>query len=301
MPVPAGQTRTSGAIGKSGQPCPAGTQARTRMPVRASMTRAGTLTCPESTGTSPLSRTTGPTLHAGATPSAATAPRSGSATTDLPPGTAAVAHRPNTGSRHRDGEHRRETVTPARRQLTATGHRLRKPSPARRPAVPVTSTRRARGPQSGGRGPAADVTRARCSPSSRRPGQGRSRPPASGALLRPVQASPAEPGNGQAQRRLGPAPFRPCRRGPADLPQADPARFSLAGSSLAGSSQARGRAQPAPARLPLGPADAGRLAPAPCRLLRQAGRSAARGGPQSSRCPSSGPVGSWRSAPSAPG
>jgi hypothetical protein len=311
MPGPTGQTgqtKTSGAIGSSGQPFPAGARARTPMPGPASMTRAGISTSPESTGTSRPSPTTGPTSRGGATQGGATALRSGSGSMDPLPGTAEAPHRADTRSRRHGRDRLVATDTTVDRHGTATMHRPRKASPARRPAGPPMTTRRTR-PRCGAPAVAADVTHGRYSLASRRrPDREDSRQPTSGALLRLTQAELAAHGHGLARRRRGPPCFRPCRRRPADPVQAYPAQSSLAGIAPPGSSLTEGGpALPAPVLFPRRPAGEGLLVLARCRpVLRRLVRpSPVPGGPRrqrsGSRRRSSGPAESWPLAPSARG
>jgi hypothetical protein len=285
------------------------------MPVPASMTPAGTSTCRESTGTSRPSRTTARTNHGSATLGAATAPRSDSGTMDLPRGTALAARRPVTAINRPEGDRLPETdtvvslaptATVVHPQQTAAAQRPRRPSPARRPVV--LATRRTR-PQCAAPGPAAGVMRDRSRPaSSRRQGRVYSPLPTCGAHLPPAPAGPLTPGFNRAQRRPGPASFRPGRLRRAGPPPAFPARPSLTGTGLAGTSLAHGgEAVPAPAPFRLQPAGAGPLVPARCRpvLRYPALRSPLNGGLRRSRSgnqrQSSDPAGSWRLAHSVPG
>lgn len=241
-------------------------------------------------------------------PRVATAPRSGSGTTDPLPVTAAAPRSADTGSRHPGKDRRLATDTAARRHGTATTHRLRRPSAGHRPAGPAMSTRQTR-PRCGAPALAAVVTRARSSRAiSRHPDREDSRHPVSGALLRLTPADLAAHGYGLARRRRGPASFRPCHPRQADPVQAHPARSSLAGIAPAGTSlTGGGQARPAPVRFPRRPAGAGPLVLARCHrvpslLVRP---SPVPGGPRGqrsgSRRLSSGPAESWRLAPSAPG
>ena len=266
------------------------------------MTRAGTSTCRESTGTSLPSPTTGLTRPVGATPSAPAAPRSGSGTTDPPPVTAAATSRAGTVSHHPDRARRREMDTAVHRRMTATAHLPRRLSPALRPTALVTSTRQTR-PLCGVPAPAAVVMHARSRrATSHPPGMADSRQLASGALLRPALAGPAAPGCDRARRRRGPAVCRLCRPSRADLAPVLPAPVHPAPSSQAGSSPGYGgpRARSLAGFRPE-PTDAGLLALACCRPPLPVPRFPAHGSLRRNRCPSSGPAGSWRWAPSAPG
>jgi hypothetical protein len=272
------------------------------------MTRAGISTCPASTGTSRPSRTTGLTSLGGATPGGATAPRSGSGTTDPLPGTAAAPHRADTRSRLPGRDRLLATDTAVDRHGTATTPRPRRPSPDRRPAGPAMTTRRTR-PRCGAPALAAVVTRARSSrASSRHPDREASRHPASGVLLQPTPAGLAAHCYGLARRRRDPPSFHPCHLRQADPVQAYPARSSLTGIAPAGSSLAGGGPEPpAPVRSPRRAAGEDLLVLAHCRPVpwRPVRQSPAPGGPRrqrsGSRLRSSGPAESWPLAHSAPG
>jgi hypothetical protein len=290
------------------------------------MTPAGTSTFPEWTGTSPPSPTTGLTRPGGATPSVPAGPPSGSGSL---PATAAAARHPATASHHLEtgglpgtdmAAHRPATDTAAHRPATDTAahrpatdttvpgpaigaaHRPRRPMLGRRPAVPVTSTRPTH-PRCAALGPAAGVTRARFGlATSSHPDPALSQQPASGAPLQARVAGRAALGCDLAHPRGGLASCRPCPPRPAGLTQGYAARFSLPGIAPAGSGQECGNpALPPRVRFLLRRTRAGRLVLALCRPLLQVSPSPVRGGPHPSRCPSSGPAGSWRSALSVPG
>jgi hypothetical protein len=273
------------------------------------MTRAGTSTCRESTGTSRPSLTTALSSPGGATQGAPTAPRSGSGTPDHPQGTAPAAHRMVTAGRRPERDRLPETAMAARPPETvtahpreaATAHRLRMP-PQARVAAPVTSTHRRRR-QCGAPGPAADGMPVGSGPASNpRLDRGWNLQRACAVPLPRALARPAALGYDLAQLRRGLARFRRCRQKRAELARAHPAPSSLAGTSLAGTSAARGgRAPPAPVRFRPRLAAAGLQVPARCRLLPSASQSPVRGDPRRSRCPSSDPAASWRSAPLVPG
>ena len=265
------------------------------------MTRAGTLTCRESTGTSRPSLTTALTSPGGATKGAPTAQRSASGTPGRPPRTAPAARRMVTAGRGPERDRRHETAMAAHPAEIATAHRLRRPPPARL-AAPLTNTRRTR-LRCGDPGPAAGGMPVRSGPaSSRRSDHGQSLQPACAAPLPPAVARRAAPRYDPAKRCRGQASVRPFRQERAGLARPHPARSSPAGTSLAGISVTRGgRALSAPARFRPRPVAAGLLVPARCRLLPPASQSPVPGAPRRSRCPSSDPAVSWRSAPLAPG